>query len=163
MSIQPSVLVPTNPVVCMTDTQANTSTSVAVDPVICMADDNAKAAIDRDMCGSLKVVAKTLLVRCGKEGGGKGALVSEDVSLTLATANAQALFPGRQSVRRLTPRECERLQGFQDDWTKIPYRGKPSEECPDGPRYKAIGNSMAVPVMRWIGKRIEKAERGGLE
>lgn len=137
--------------------------------VVCIADDNAKAAIDRDMCGSLKVggappmVAKTLLVRCGKEGGGKGALVSEDVSLTLATANAQALFPGGPSVRRLTPRECERLQGFPDDWTKIPYRGKPAEECPDGPRYKAIGNSMAVPVMRWIGERIEKAERGGLE
>ena len=49
------------------------------------------------------------------------------------------------------------------DWTKIPYRGKPAEECPDGPRYKAIGNSMAVPVMRWIGERIEKAERGWLE
>lgn len=137
--------------------------------VLGIADDNAKAAIDRDTCGSLKVggappmVAKTLLVRCGKEGGGKGALVSEDVSLTLATANAQALFPGGPSVRRLTPRECERLQGFPDDWTKIPYRGKPAEECPDGPRYKAIGNSMAVPVMRWIGERIGKAERGGLE
>lgn len=57
-------------------------------------------------------------------------------------------------VRRLTPRECERLQGFPDDWTLIPYKGKPAEECPDGPRYKAIGNSMAVPVMRWIGERI---------
>lgn len=57
-------------------------------------------------------------------------------------------------VRRLTPRECERLQGFPDDWTKIPYRGKPADECPDGPRYKAIGNSMAVPVMRWIGERV---------
>ena len=136
---------------------------------LCIADDNAKAAIDRDMCGSLKVggappmVAKTLLVRCGKEGGGKGALVSEDVSLTLSTTNAQALFPGGATVRRLTPRECERLQGFPSDWTKIPYRGKPAEECPDGPRYKAIGNSMAVPVMRWIGERIGKAERGGLE
>ena len=61
-------------------------------------------------------------------------------------------------VRRLTPRECERLQGFQDDWTLIPYRGKPAEECPDGPRYKALGNSMAVPVMRWIGERILMVE-----
>lgn len=58
------------------------------------------------------------------------------------------------AVRRLTPRECERLQGFPDDWTKVPYRGKPAEECPDTPRYKACGNSMAVPVMRWIGERI---------
>ena len=59
------------------------------------------------------------------------------------------------SVRRLTPRECERLQGFPDDWTAVPYRGKPAA---DGPRYKAIGNSMAVPVMRWIGERIAEVE-----
>ena len=58
------------------------------------------------------------------------------------------------TVRRLTPRECERLQGFPDDWTLIPYRNKPAELCPDGPRYKALGNSMAVPCMRWIGERI---------
>ena len=57
-------------------------------------------------------------------------------------------------VRRLTPRECERLQGMPDHWTRIPYRGKPADQCPDGPRYKAIGNSMAVPVMRWIGEGI---------
>jgi DNA (cytosine-5)-methyltransferase 1 len=61
-------------------------------------------------------------------------------------------------VRRLTPRECERLQGFPDDYTLIPYRGKPAESCPDGPRYKALGNSMAVPVMRWIGQRIQMVE-----
>lgn len=58
------------------------------------------------------------------------------------------------SVRRLTPRECERLQGFPDDYTLIPWRNKPAEDCPDGPRYKAIGNSKAVPVVRWIGRRI---------
>ena len=61
------------------------------------------------------------------------------------------------AVRRLTPRECERLQGFPDDWTAIPWRNKPAAECPDGPRYKALGNSMAVPVMRWIGNAIEDA------
>lgn len=60
-------------------------------------------------------------------------------------------------VRRLTPRECERLQGFPDDWTLIEWNGKPA---PDGRRYKAIGNSMAVPVMRWIGERIELADVG---
>ena len=64
---------------------------------------------------------------------------------------------GEMTVRRLTPRECERLQGFPDDWTLIPYRGKPAEDCPDGPRYKAIGNSMAVPVMKWIFERMEAA------
>lgn len=62
-------------------------------------------------------------------------------------------------VRRLTPIECERLQGFPDNFTQIPYRNKDAEQCPDGPRYKAIGNSMAVPVMRWIGERIEKIEK----
>ena len=62
------------------------------------------------------------------------------------------------AIRRLTPKECERLQGFPDDWTKIPYRNKSADQCPDGPRYKACGNSMAVPVMRWIGTRIQMIE-----
>lgn len=62
-------------------------------------------------------------------------------------------------VRRLTPLECERLQGFPDNHTRIPWKGKSAEECPDGPRYKAIGNSMAVPVMRWLGERIEAVDR----
>lgn len=52
----------------------------------------------------------------------------------------------------------ERLQGFPDDWTRVPYRGRGAEECPDGPRYRAVGNSMAVPVMRWIGVGIDAAE-----
>lgn len=59
------------------------------------------------------------------------------------------------AVRRLTPRECERLQGFPDDYTLVPFRNKPAA---DGNRYKALGNSMAVPVMRWIGKRIQMVE-----
>jgi DNA (cytosine-5)-methyltransferase 1 len=59
-------------------------------------------------------------------------------------------------VRRLTPVECERLQGFPDGYTNIPWRNK--AESPDGPRYKAMGNSMAVPVMRWIGERIAAVE-----
>lgn len=59
-------------------------------------------------------------------------------------------------VRKLTPVECERLQGFPDNYTLIPWRNKPAEQCPDTPRYKAIGNSMAVPVMRWIGERMCK-------
>ena len=77
---------------------------------------------------------------------------------TLATtvAVAQAM-----TVRRLTPRECERLQGFPDDWTMIPWRKKCAEDCPDGPRYKALGNSMAVNVMAWIGERIDNYERTG--
>jgi DNA (cytosine-5)-methyltransferase 1 len=58
-------------------------------------------------------------------------------------------------VRRLTTVECERLQGFPDGYTAIPWRGRPAEECPDGPRYKALGNSWAVPCARWIGERIQ--------
>lgn len=61
----------------------------------------------------------------------------------------------RSTVRRLTPRERERLQGFPDDYTLIQYRGKPAA---DGPRYKAIGNSMAVPVLAWIGRRIKDVD-----
>ena len=66
------------------------------------------------------------------------------------------------TVRRLTPRECERLQGFPDDYTLIPWRKKAASDCPDGPRYKALGNSMAVNCMEWIGERIAalEAERG---
>jgi DNA (cytosine-5)-methyltransferase 1 len=63
------------------------------------------------------------------------------------------------AVRRLTPRECERLQGFPDDHTLISWRNKPADQCPDGPRYKALGNSMAVPCMAWIGKRIDAVEK----
>jgi DNA (cytosine-5)-methyltransferase 1 len=62
------------------------------------------------------------------------------------------------TVRRLSCKECERLQAFPDDWTLIPWRGKSAEDCPDGPRYKALGNSMAVNVMAWIGERINTYE-----
>lgn len=115
------------------------------------------------------MTAYILKVRCGKETyvksdgttgtGGKGALVEEDVTFTLNASQDMTLIEGDgYVVRRLTPRECERLQGFPDDWTLVPYRGKPAEECPDGPRYRALGNSYAVPVIRWIGERIQEME-----
>lgn len=63
------------------------------------------------------------------------------------------------SVRRLLPVECERLMGFPDNWTRIRWKGRPEEECPDSPRYKACGNSMCVNVMRWIGMRIDGIDR----
>jgi len=62
-------------------------------------------------------------------------------------------------VRRLTPVEYERLQGFPDNYTQIPYRGRPAEKCADGPRYRAVGNSIATPILKWIGERIEMVER----
>ena len=102
-----------------------------INGVVCMADAATNAAIDRDLAGTLKA----------------------------NNNNNPPIVSSSCSVRRLTPRECERLQGFPDDWTLIPYRGKPAGECPDTPRYKALGNSMAVPVMRWIGERMEEVER----
>ena len=72
------------------------------------------------------------------------------------TAQVKSVFFATGRVRRLTPVECERLQGFPDNWTRIPYRGKTKENCPDAPRYKAIGNSWAVPVVRWIGNRMKE-------
>ena len=62
------------------------------------------------------------------------------------------------AVRRLLPEECEKLQGFEPGYTLIPWRGKPASECPDGPRYKSLGNSWAVPVARWIGERIASVD-----
>ena len=85
-------------------------------------------------------------------GNGTGA-IQDGTSYTLTAADRHAVSDGLH-IRRLSPTECERLQGFPDNHTLIPWRGKPAAECPDSPRYKAIGNSMAVHVMRWIGKRI---------
>jgi DNA (cytosine-5)-methyltransferase 1 len=80
---------------------------------------------------------------------------------TTTDPNAQVVAVPRNStlpwaVRRLTPIECERLQAFPDGWTDIPWRGRAN--APDGLRYKALGNSMAVNVIRWIGRRIELVE-----
>lgn len=80
---------------------------------------------------------------------------TDDCAYTVDTMATQGVARGYR-VRRLTPRECERLQGFPDDWTDIPWRGK--EYAPDGPRYKAIGNSWAVNVARWVGERINEIE-----
>ena len=80
-----------------------------------------------------------------------------DPCFTLAKGQHPPLLTS-MAVRRLTPTECERLQGFPDDYTQIAWRKSPISNCPDGPRYKALGNSMAVPVMRWIGNRINKVD-----
>lgn len=100
-------------------------------------------------------------------GGGQMAVFLQDdmsakTSVELAgtlrreAGGAGACVVAQMQVRRLTPTECERLQGFPDGYTNIPWRGKP--ESPDGPRYKALGNSWAVPVVRWIGERINQVE-----
>ena len=84
--------------------------------------------------------------------------VQVEKCITMIAKHPPAMAKSLQ-VRRLTPTECERLQGFEDGHTKIPYRNKSADECPDGPRYKALGNSMAVPVMKWIGERIIRTEK----
>lgn len=98
----------------------------------------------------------------GREGG-RSLEYQEDVAYALTAPSGGGRAQERNiassyAVRRLTPRECERLQGFPDDFTRIPYRGKPAEACPDGPRYKALGNSWAVNCAEWIGERIELVE-----
>ena len=85
-------------------------------------------------------MAMLMRMREGKPGGGKGPLISEDKSLTIATSNDQTLL-NKGTVRRLTPVECERLQGFPDDWTA----GQS-----DSSRYKQMGNAVAVPVVEWV-------------
>lgn len=95
----------------------------------------------------------------GAKAGGIGYAEEQSPTLTSASSGtnlAPAVMHG-VAVRRLTPIERERLQGFPDNHTLIGWRGKNADECPDGPRYKAIGNSIAVPVMRWIGERIAAA------
>lgn len=134
--------------------------------------------------------ADTYIKIDGKRGtAGKGALASEEVTFTVAATQDQTLFAPDEDteyvVRRLTPIECERLQGFPDGHTnltgadpdailaRMPQYAEADEkrkkalerkvrkwckECPDGPRYKAIGNSFAVPVVRWIGKRVKTVD-----
>lgn len=86
---------------------------------------------------------------------------ADRMSYTIDAATSQGIacssppgFLAPSRVRRLTPTECERLQGFPDNYTLIPWRGKSAGECPDGPRHRAIGNSMAVTVVLWVGLRI---------
>ena len=92
--------------------------------------------------------------------GGHGTFTENDEKTGVLTAHQakdpDTLITTSHVVRRLTPVECERLQGFPDDYTKIPFKGKSREDCAKSHRYKALGNSMAVPVMKWIGERIQK-------
>lgn len=147
---------------------AYTLNSTDVDGVICMAGQQPNSMVSNEVCGTLTAHEARGGVNRMRDAIAFSANQRGEVRLQGGDGDVCGAVPASQSgkqvqgvtdgyaVRRLTPRECERLQGFQDDWTKVPYRGKPADECPDTPRYKAIGNSMAVPVMRWIGKRIQK-------
>ena len=91
---------------------------------------------------------------------GKGWDENESASYTITKRYSPGVCDG-STVRHFTPRECERLMGLPDNWTLVPYRGRPAELCKDRPRYKAIGNSMPVNLMMWIGERINEVETYG--
>jgi DNA (cytosine-5)-methyltransferase 1 len=111
-----------------------------------------------DSYGVLKsyAIAENIINRKVKNGG-NGTGVKESLQYTLNTVSPHGVAY-KSVVRRMMPVECERLMGFPDNHTRIEWNGKPEEECPDGARYKACGNSMAVNVMRWIGMRIQMVE-----
>ena len=102
-------------------------------------------------------VAENIIGR-KENNGGNGTGAQEDLAYTQNATGVMGVC-ANATVRRLLPIETERLMGFPDNHTRIPWRGKPEEQCPDSPRYKACGNSMCVNVMRWIGMRIEFVER----
>ena len=101
---------------------------------------------------NVAIAYSTKLHNTGSNNAGK--IFEERTTCLDANSPPPALLTAMQ-VRRLTPVECERLQGFPDGYTQIPWRKKPASECPDGPRYKALGNSWAVPNVAWIGRRIQ--------
>lgn len=109
--------------------------------------DNEVIAIDGDKLGKKE------------RNGGSGFGINQDNVMYTQTAKDVHAVAYKATVRRLLPIECERLMGFYDDYTKIPWRNKKADKCPDAPRYKACGNSMCVNVMRWIGQRIEMVDR----
>lgn len=95
----------------------------------------------------------------GRDGGAMPEGPHETANIRAASGGSSRSYVAQPwAVRRLTPRECERLQGFPDDFTRIPWRGKPADQCPDGPRYKALGNSWAVNVAEWLGERIQEVD-----
>jgi len=134
----------------------------AFEPGLAKRDGNPNRFVE-EMCPTLRAnmgdnqiaTAHAFKIRGGSGNGGKGYLGSDEKAFTISCGQDQQIFQ-QMAVRRLTPVECERLQGFPDNYTNI------KDNCPDGPRYKALGNSMAVPVMRWIGERINKYECGNL-
>ena len=106
--------------------------------------------------GDYYVINSNIINKTDNSGGNGKGVNCNTAMYTITATDHHAVKYYEEEPRRLTPLECERLQGFPDNHTRIPYRNKSANDCPDTPRYKAIGNSMAVPVMRWIGKRIKE-------
>ena len=130
-------------------------------PAICLMDQGGSVMnVEHDMTGTLRreTHGHEPIVTVGTDL--YNGAITGDVAATMGTPGSSVNASGpsvmqQMAVRRPTPKECERLQGFPDNYTDIQLKGKPT---PDGPRYKALGNSMAVPVMAWIGKRIQEVD-----
>lgn len=135
---------------------------------ICMASDSSKAAVDENLAGTLHVGGASPMIACMSDTQSHASVDEECCGTLTSRMFKDAPVVGGMVVRRLTPMECERLQGFPDKYTDIHvkctrskdggYKAVEVEETPDTPRYKALGNSMAVPCMRWIGERIQAEE-----
>ena len=121
---------------------------------------NTTGALDTHSQSNVIAIAGNIIGRSHGAGGNGNGYSTDGISYTLTRTDihavAVAMLNASYQVRRLTPTECERLQGFPDGYTKIPYRNKPAADCPDSPRYKALGNSKAIPVMSWISERIKQ-------
>ena len=149
----------------------STTLDTAKPPAICMSSDSSKAAVDENLAGTLHVGGATPMVTCMSDTQAHASVDEECCGTLTSRMFKDAPVVGGMVVRRLTPMECERLQGFKDGYTDIHikctrtkdggYRAVEVEETPDTPRYKALGNSMAVPCMRWIGERIQAKEEMG--
>jgi DNA (cytosine-5)-methyltransferase 1 len=140
-------------------------------------DETASTMKARDFRDATDLVAHSLRGEgfdASEDGTGRGTPIAVDTYNQTVSDTSQAISSAASdinhtggvivphAVRRLTPTECERLQGFNDGHTLIPWKGKPADQCPDGPRYKALGNSMAVNCMEWIGQRIAFYEHHNL-
>ncbi|MEG1907793.1 MAG: DNA (cytosine-5-)-methyltransferase [Gordonibacter sp.] len=146
---------------CTSDPKGAGTQLVADAGITCMASTHSNASIGNDACGCLaaRAAKDAPVVAFAQNERDEVRLIGGDGDHVGTIAASPGIKQASHvlenfGVRRLTPTECERLQGFPDDWTNIEYRGKPA---PDTQRYKSLGNSMAVPVVQWIGKRIERA------
>ena len=153
-------------IVCMTGTQAHCHISDEIAGCLTahMGKDDAPVVvggtypINEQVATRHKKLGRGTALGIGADGDPAFALLANHPHMVASEIADNSAGVNPMLVRRLTPLECERLQGFPDGHTLIAWKGKLAEECPDGPRYKAIGNSMAVPVMRWIGRRIAAAD-----
>ena len=136
------------------DEISGTLSTVNNQSLVCMTDTQKNTSVDDEIAGTISAHTRKdppVVAFKNHQGATSGSCAKESEPTAESGINSV--------VRRLTPLECERLQGFPDNHTRIPWNGKPAEECPDSLRYKACGNSMAVPVMRWLGERIEAVDR----